>query len=128
MKTLAEIKKRALGVAQMHFYSDVDEQAPWEPFEDCDKKWIKREIKDMAEMLVNQMLWAQNKDVPFFYPNEITISWHIEDVQQQDSTLTDDEARQVLQLIKHKHDANIGVNWEVIDAWIDYFKRERIEK
>ncbi len=58
-------------------------------------------------------------------PNEITISWHIEDVQSQDPALTDDEARQVLQLIKHKHDANIGVNWEVIDFWIDYFKRER---
>ena len=125
MKTLAEIKKRALGVSQMHFYSDVDEQAPWEPFEDYDKKWIKSEIKDMAEMLVNQMLWAQNKDRKMEQlPNEITISWHIEDVQQQDSTLTDDEARQILQLIKHKHDANIGVNWEVIDAWIDYFKRE----
>ena len=61
-------------------------------------------------------------------PDEITISWHIEDVQQQDSTLTDDEARQVLQLIKRNHDANIGVNWEVIDAWVDHFNRERIEK
>jgi hypothetical protein len=58
-------------------------------------------------------------------PDEISITWSYEDVQEQDPTLTDDEARQVLQLIKHKHDANIGVNWEVIDAWIDYFKRER---
>ena len=61
MRTLAEIKKRALGGAQMHFYSDVDEQIPWQPFEDYDKKWIKNEIKDLAEMLVNQMLWAQSK-------------------------------------------------------------------
>jgi hypothetical protein len=62
MRTLAEIKKRALGVAQMHFYSDVDEQAPWEPFENYDKAWIKNEIKDLADALVNQMLWAQSKE------------------------------------------------------------------
>lgn len=55
-------------------------------------------------------------------PDEIQITWSYEDVQEQDSTLTDDEARQILQLIKKNHDANIGVNWETIDAWIDYFK------
>ena len=56
-------------------------------------------------------------------PDEISINWHFTDVQEVDDSLTNDEARQVLQLIKHKHDANIGVNWEVIEAWIDYFKR-----
>ena len=56
-------------------------------------------------------------------PDEITISWHFTDVQEVDETLTNDEARQILQLIKRKHDANIGVNWETIDAWIDYYKR-----
>jgi hypothetical protein len=57
-------------------------------------------------------------------PDEITISWHFTDVQEVDDTLTNDEARQILQLIKHKHDANVGVSWETIGAWIDYFKRE----
>ena len=55
-------------------------------------------------------------------PDEINISWHIEDVQSVDESLTDDEARQVLQLIKEKHDANIGVNWETIDVFIEYYK------
>jgi hypothetical protein len=55
-------------------------------------------------------------------PDEITISWHFTDVQEVDGTLTDDEARQVLNLIKEKHDANIGINWETIDIWIDYCK------
>ena len=55
-------------------------------------------------------------------PDEIKISWHFTDVQEVDDTLTNDEARQVLQLIKDNHDANIGVNWETIDAWVDYFK------
>jgi len=55
-------------------------------------------------------------------PDEITISWHFADIQSIDDSLTNDEARQVLQLIKKNHDANIGVNWETIEAWIDYFK------
>ena len=55
-------------------------------------------------------------------PDEINISWHFTDVQEVDDNLTNDEARQILQLIKEKHDANIGVNWETIGAWIEYFK------
>jgi hypothetical protein len=55
-------------------------------------------------------------------PDEITISWHFTDVQEVDDTLTNDEARKVLQLMKDGHDANIGINWETIGAWIDYFK------
>jgi hypothetical protein len=60
MKTLAEIKTRAHAIASMHFYADVDDRTAWEPFEDYDKKWIKNEIKDLADALVNQMLWAQS--------------------------------------------------------------------
>jgi len=55
-------------------------------------------------------------------PDEITISWHITDVQQCDNSLTNDEARQVLKLMKDGHDATIGINWETIYAWIHYFK------
>jgi hypothetical protein len=55
-------------------------------------------------------------------PDEINISWHFTDVQEVDDSLTNDEARQILQLIKEKHDANIGVNWGTIGAWIEYFK------
>ena len=55
-------------------------------------------------------------------PDEINISWHFTDIQEVDDTLTNDEARQILQLITEKHDANIGVNWETIGAWIEYFK------
>jgi hypothetical protein len=55
-------------------------------------------------------------------PDEIAITWSYEDVQSEDPTLTDDEARQVLQLMKDGHDATIGINWDTINAWIDYWK------
>lgn len=57
-----------------------------------------------------------------YLPDEISITWHFTDIQEVDDSLTNDEARQVLQLIKHNHDANIGINWETVEAWIRYFQ------
>ena len=57
-------------------------------------------------------------------PDEINIVWSIEDIKGIDSSLSDEQARQILQLILTKHDATIGVNWDVIQHWIDYFKNE----
>lgn len=61
MKTLPEIKSRAYAIAETHFYADIDDGQPWEPFENYPKQWIKNEIKHMAEMLIGQMLWAQSQ-------------------------------------------------------------------
>jgi len=55
-------------------------------------------------------------------PDEILIDWHFTDVQEIDESLTNDEARQVLQLIKQNHDRTTGIGWETIEAWVDYFK------
>ncbi len=52
--------------------------------------------------------------------------WHIEDIQDNASEpLTDDEARAVLQMMEHNHDANIGLNWDSINAWTDMIIEER---
>lgn len=34
-------------------------------------------------------------------------------------TLTDRQAEQVLMLAKSNHDASIGINWDVIDTYIN---------
>lgn len=49
--------------------------------------------------------------------------WFIEDVQARledywDFTLSEDECLEVLGLVADAHDANIGVNWDAIDAAI----------
>ena len=55
--------------------------------------------------------------------------WHIDDVAMQaDSrgkTLTEEECRDVLGMMMRKHDCNIGINWDVIDYWIDQIVKER---
>ena len=50
--------------------------------------------------------------------DQIAIIWNIDDVKGRAPDLTDDECRQVLELVERKHDANIGVNWDVLDYWI----------
>lgn len=52
-------------------------------------------------------------------PYQIYSSWHVSDVQTQAPNLTDDEASQVLARLKTRHDSNIGINWDSIDATID---------
>ena len=54
--------------------------------------------------------------------NQISINWHINDVLSVDETLTLSQARQVLYMLKHNHDASIGINWGVIQETIQGVK------
>lgn len=48
--------------------------------------------------------------------DEISITWHIDDVLERRDDLTPEQCRMVLQRIADNHDAEIGVNWDVIDC------------
>lgn len=69
-------------------------------------------------------------------PDWIASWWHISDVHQQanggDSDeaeeIADEEAREVLRLADKYHDAEEGINWGVIESWIDHVKDERKER
>ena len=50
---------------------------------------------------------------------QIAIIWDIDDVQSIRPDLDDDEAMQVLSAVDNKHDATIGVNWDVLEFWAD---------
>lgn len=69
----------------------------------------------------------------------ITIRWGIDDVKAQYDTmftdwdvepecgpLNDDDFRQILRFVNKAHDANVGISWEVIEAHIDSFIRNRM--
>lgn len=53
--------------------------------------------------------------------------WYVEDIIGQDDTLTEEQAIAVMELIARTHDANVGINWEVIDSAIDIIKEEANE-
>jgi hypothetical protein len=45
--------------------------------------------------------------------------WCVDDVKERRPDLSDEECLEVLARCKHKHDATIGMNWDVIDVWAD---------
>lgn len=64
-----------------------------------------------------------------FDPDWVAEWWHIDDVQAQaenmGEVLTEQECRDVLTLVMRKHDCNIGINWDVIDYWIEETLKDR---
>jgi len=43
--------------------------------------------------------------------------WHIEDVQSVRADLDDDQAHEVLEAVADNFDANVGINWDVLEFW-----------
>jgi hypothetical protein len=57
--------------------------------------------------------------------------WHEEDIQgvaecNHDTTLTPDEVYKVMEIIVESFDANIGIDWEVIDSAIGQIIDEKV--
>jgi len=61
----------------------------------------------------------RNKMNNFNPDRQIAIIWDIDDVLSLRPDLDDNEAIQVLSAVDDKHDANIGINWDVIQFWAD---------
>ena len=49
--------------------------------------------------------------------------WHIEDVeslaQERDKKLTQKQAKEVIKRVDKHQDAEFGISWDALDAWID---------
>ncbi len=60
--------------------------------------------------------------------NEIAIVWSAEDVKVECKWLTDEQAMDVLRAIEHRHDATIGINWDVIRWTADAMFPEKKEE
>jgi len=48
----------------------------------------------------------------------IQITWTIQDMQEIEPGLSDKQASDVLVYLEKNHDANIGINWDVIESAI----------
>lgn len=49
----------------------------------------------------------------------INCRWHVDDVLDVREDLTREQAKEVLHKVGGNHDAEIGINWDVIEAWAD---------
>ena len=55
----------------------------------------------------------------------ISIVWHVDDVNSIADDLDHDECMEVLELAKDYHDANVGINWEVLKHWAEVVRDRR---
>lgn len=79
--------------------------------------------------LADFLLRISGQDIPAKEPDfKIAIEWCVEDVftqaDQDEVEITTQEAKEILQWIDVKHDANIGVNWDVISVYTGMYLAE----
>jgi len=62
-------------------------------------------------------------------PDWVASWWHIDDVIEccdwQGFELTDDDAREALRLADKYHDAEHGINWAVLQSWVDHLVKQK---
>jgi hypothetical protein len=85
----------------------------------------------LAEAETYNMGWLDSKLHTSKYPEDVVdIRWCIDDIKWCNEgrggtvALSDGECRDILQRIKRGHDANIGINWDVIACHIDMYISE----
>lgn len=61
-------------------------------------------------------------------PDYINTKWHIDDIKVRNDTLTSDEAREIARIMERRHDAEVGINWDAIDAHIDMYLADKDDK
>lgn len=58
----------------------------------------------------------------------VAFSWHIDDVKGLDSSLTDEEAREILANFDNHHEGSQEAMWYDLEYHINEFKEERNAK
>lgn len=74
---------------------------------------------------------ARNAVKRAFDPDWMAEWWHTDDIieqaENQGEQLTYEEAQEVLRLMSKYHNCDVGINWDVIDNWIEHVVAQRKE-
>jgi hypothetical protein len=65
-----------------------------------------------------------NVDAILAKRGQIAVPWSIEDVQGIRPHLTTEQAWEVLEEVKRKHDAEYGISWTTLEIWADMLFRK----
>lgn len=58
--------------------------------------------------------------------NSIFIEWCIDDVKDVREDLDDEQAMEVLEFVKDRHDATLGITWRTLEYAADYLYPEEV--
>ena len=71
---------------------------------------------------------AQYEIDRIFSPDWIALWWHVSDVQECAETHMDlADAREILEEMHHRHDANNGVTWDTIHHYVERWREHQEE-
>jgi hypothetical protein len=90
----------------------------------------KQEIVDFLSQEENFMLGREVADEILAAHGFVAFLWGVEDIRsvKGGQNLTDEQCMEILDKIQSKHDASIGVNWDVISYYVfDYVSDEDYE-
>lgn len=108
------------------------------PFEMTDAEFIKEAETQMLYWTLPEFQQSFNTDkidsrfsiriIDEEDTDTISIKWGIDDVigraRENDIDITENEAREILATMDRRHDASIGINWDVIDCHVDMFVQD----
>lgn len=93
-----------------------------------------RNINEMVSALVShgviedmpEMQDAAKKALMSCWNDKIADVWSCEDVRTQaDEELSDEDCMLILRRIHGDHDASVGINWDVIETYIEEFRQHK---
>ena len=58
--------------------------------------------------------------------HSIFIEWSIDDVKEVREDLDDEQAMEVLEFVKDRHDATLGITWRTLEYAADYLYPEEV--
>ena len=77
------------------------------------------------------VLQAQNELDLALSPDWISLQWHISDVQgcvgDDCAPMSDEDARDILKEMEHRHEGSNGVNWDTINCYVDIWREHQEE-
>lgn len=76
---------------------------------------LKAQVSELDTETLQQLLANLDQELTNRIDSDfLFIQWHIDDVREIRSDLTTDQCREVLQNLQKQHNAEIGINWDVI--------------
>jgi hypothetical protein len=95
----------------------VDPKSMYETKEDGSEGYVEEAQNHFNEMndLWEEIIMGSEVKIP-----SARISWYKKDIESLGYECTDEQAEEILELAESKHDASIGINWEVLEEWCEY--------
>jgi hypothetical protein len=95
----------------------VDPKSMYETKEDGSEGYVEAAQDQFNEMndLWEDIIMKSEVKIP-----SARINWYKSDIESIGYECTDEQAEEVLELAESQHDANVGVNWEVLEEWCEY--------